>query len=278
METLKYTLKENSPLFVGLKNNPPKWWDILRNDKRFYVEIRKNNEINVYYEGGSIARISYDRKTKDIIAVAHPKYLGEAGKNYVDCRKYIETSLEKMLKNIEDNYSNKKDDNIENISEKKIQGGIIISNRDLFLDSEFQHVVKKINNNNNKFIRIDLIKVVENQIHFVELKHIRDSRLLCKEMNETPEIINQMNKYADFLKENGTRLLEYYKLLYRIKKSLELPVPTIDKNKLSINTKPKLLIRDTYTKITANREKRIKNIESILNNNNIEYKIEAQCK
>lgn len=51
----------------------PSWWKPLTKDHELYIEIRKKNVIDVYYYGGRMAEISYDRFSKGIVATAHPK-------------------------------------------------------------------------------------------------------------------------------------------------------------------------------------------------------------
>lgn len=283
---MKSNLNANHPLFKELEKNPPQWWETLKSHPMLYIEIRKDNYINVYYQGGSIAKIHYNEASKSILAEAHPKYLGKIVKNkknitYLDCTDWLTNNLEQLLLNVETNYSNKndKDSNPEDRSEKKIQGEIIINNRHIYLDSEFQHLVFHRKNDDgqfeNKFIRIDLIKVVDDTLVFVELKHIRDNRLLNKDIDSEPEIIAQIRSYAEFIEFNSEELIDYYTNLYRIKDSLRLPVPRISNiNKLSINLTPELLIKNTYTKSNNARKGRIAKIEEVLQRNGINYRIE----
>ena len=54
----------------------PSWWKLLTKDHELYIEIRKKNVIDVYYYGGRMAEISYDRFSNGVVTKAHPKYLG----------------------------------------------------------------------------------------------------------------------------------------------------------------------------------------------------------
>lgn len=58
--------------------------------------------------------------------------------------------------------------------------------------------------------------------------------------------------------------VDNYEKLYRIKQQLGLPVPQCDLDKLTICTKPHLVIRNTYLKETSDRNSRINNIVRIL--------------
>lgn len=283
-------LKADAPLFSVLKNNPPAWWKkILAND-RLYVEIRKDNYINVYYQGGSIARV--ECVSNKVTLKAHPKYMGHYDKSdrtfyradgspvYADCADYLENHMDEMLRNVERAYSNKKDkdcENAENISEKKIQGEMIIHGRGEYLDSELECLFSKEYDSagkcKNRFIRIDMVRVEDNHLQFVELKRIQDSRLLNKDDSD-PEIVTQMNNYSIFVRNNSEMLLGYYRTLYGIKRSLGLPVPYIDENSLSVDTTPVLLIKNLYGDVVGTRRlARISRIEALLRKNGITYKL-----
>lgn len=48
------TLKPDARIFLELNNNPH-WWNRFKEDSSLYIEVRKDNQVNVYFEGGSIA-------------------------------------------------------------------------------------------------------------------------------------------------------------------------------------------------------------------------------
>ena len=82
----KSTLREDHDLFKFLMSKKaPGWWDEVKSHPELYVEIRKDNTINIYYYGASIARLEFsDNKLK---ALTHPKYLGY-GEEYKNNPKY----------------------------------------------------------------------------------------------------------------------------------------------------------------------------------------------
>ena len=49
-------LKRDAKIFVELSKNP-EWWKRFKEDSLLYIEIRKDNQVNVYFEGGSVARL-----------------------------------------------------------------------------------------------------------------------------------------------------------------------------------------------------------------------------
>ena len=52
-----------------------------------------------------------------------------------------------------------------------------------------------------------------------------------------------------------------------------MKLTTISDTEFSINLKPKLLIVDTYKKMTTKREERVYDIKKLLETNNIDYLI-----
>jgi len=80
-----------------------------------------------------------------------------------------------------------------------------------------------------------------------------------------------MKKYQSFIEIYKTDLKEYYKKLIEIKQNLRLT--TITETEFNINQKPKLIIVDTYKKMTNKREERIHDIKKLLETNNIDYRI-----
>lgn len=269
--TFKSQLSQKYVLFTLLKKQPPIWWENVKKHPELYIEIRKDNYINIYYKGGSIAKIEYDEQTDKLIVTTHPKYLGKDDYNdvhcysiskngkklpiYQHCEEWLEYRLNEMLVNVDKYYDSK---------EKQEQSRMIRSNRTLYIDSEFEHLyqrtLKPDNKYKNDFMRIDLVELRDNTIRFVELKMIGDGRLLKKDENESPEIYDQMQKYRDFAERYKDDLLRYYKQLLAIKAKLGLPVPVINLDTLKINTTPVLVIANDYDRETSGRTNRIKNI------------------
>ena len=274
-------LDPKNNLYTHLTTAPPKWWSSLVHDPNLYIEIRKNNIVEVYYQGGTLAKLVYDKDTNQIIPIAHPKYIGHTDVNdiryykdnethtpiYGDCSEWLDRKIENMKKNIRCWYT-EKHKSIESVSEKKIQGELVVKNREKYLDSEFSH---RLYEGERKEVRIDLVKIEDNQIVFEELKKINDSRLhTTKESG--PEILKQMSDYEAFISKNQKPLLEYYSKLIKIKESLGLPLPK-KKDSLVLNTKPVLIIANNYMKMTSERAKRIESIKQTLEKASIKYRI-----
>ena len=275
-------LKPEAKIFQELKKNPS-WWARFKNDSSLYIEIRKDNQVNVYFEGGSVARIHYCSKHKKLQVFTHHKYLNlpapSKSNAYIECSGIIdepkETNSEilvcdKVIERVKTCYSQKHAINgivdKEKWSEKFIQGTLITQSSDFHLDSEFAY------NDATDKNRIDLIRCDKGVITFVELKRIADGRMLHK-TDESPEIVDQMNRYKDFITKYSVELLAYYQKLYDVKAELGLPVPQIRPS--SINPEPHLLIFDNWTKETTGRKIHRERLIDILNRENINFSIQT---
>ncbi len=278
-------LDEDHILYKYLNSDQaPYWWKDLKEDQELYIDVRKENILDVYYLGGRMVEIKYDRRKNIIIASAHPKYLGfdeayyednryykttsKEGKTvfvpiYQDCIDWIINKRDKMKSNIKNSYSG--DNDGENTSEKYIQGCLVINGRDKYLDTEFAH---RLYDGERNTVRIDLVKIEDGCFVFEELKRIGDNRL--RTTDGKPEIIEQIENYRAFLKHNVDELTQYYRTLYKIKRMLGLPIPSVeDIDTIEVNPEPQLLIAQNYDKITGKRKKRIDDIEKILQTINV---------
>jgi len=270
------SLDPKAKIFEEIRIQHPQWWTILCIDNELYIDIRKDNYINVYYFGGSAARINYKN---GFVAETHQKYLGDdkpRGKTKkgtdkfqydpIDLTKLNEIKIADIKNRIKSDYL--RHINNENPAEKWIQGKMIKENSN-YIDSEFQF------NQDSEIgkLRIDLIELSGSVLSFVELKVIFDSRLRndVKRNLKVPEIIEQMRKYQLFINRYEDNIKDYYEKLIEIKQSLGLT--TIDSNKLILNKTPKLIIADTYRKKIKQREERISDIKKLLEINNIYYEI-----
>lgn len=271
-------LKPEAKIFQELKKNPS-WWARFKNDSSLYIEIRKDNQVNVYFEGGSVARIHYCSKHKKLQVFTHHKYLNLPAPSkrnaYIECSGIIdepkETNSEilvcdKVIERVKTCYSQKHAINgivdKEKWSEKFIQGTLITQSSDFHLDSEFAY------NDATDKNRIDLIRCDKGVITFVELKRIADGRMLHK-TEESSEIIAQMNRYKDFITKYSDELLAYYQKLYDVKVGLGLPAPQVRPS--SINSEPLLLIFDNWTKDTTGRRIHRERLIEILNREHISF-------
>lgn len=54
---MKTRLRIDHGLFKKLIKNPPLWWINLKTDSDLYIDIRKDNYLNIYHNGGSIMKL-----------------------------------------------------------------------------------------------------------------------------------------------------------------------------------------------------------------------------
>ena len=272
------TLNPNAPLFSELKSGNYSWWENIKNDSRLYIEIRKDNYINVYFEGGNVAKLEYRSKDNTIQTSTHSKYLHGNGDDYVECS--LDKDLETIITNIRKYYSktdkvqrekkvNAKTEEKEEWSEKYIQSQYIIKYHSKYIDSEFAYKDDSFD------IRIDLIECINGELRFVELKTIDDSRML-KRNDDNPEVVEQVKAYKEFIQEYNEEIIEYYKKIWTIKNDLGLIIP--EERPSSLAKKPLLLIFNRWTKSTTRREEHTYRMEKILRNIDIDidYKITSE--
>ena len=260
-------LDEGCRLWQELENNPPQCWKNILEDKALYVEIRKDNYVNVYYYGGNVALLRWTGGK--ITAETHRKYLGKPDETdlYQDCTEILHSKegLDLIKENIREEYhklsKREKTDEQNRVytsNEKWVQGELKLRFPKRYIDSEFAYRIGK-----NNLIRFDLVELKGNELRFIEIKLITDSRL--RSNDKKPEIINQMTKYSHFIREHTEVLKDYYTKLLRIKKRISLWNGETEIEHIAL--KPILLIVNTYKGILSKgRENRKNSIEELKEN------------
>ena len=261
-------LDEECRLWQELENNPPQCWKNILEDKALYVEIRKDNYVNVYYYGGNVALLRWTGGK--ITAETHRKYLGKPDETdlYQDCTEILHSKegLDLIKENIREEYhklskrEEKTDEQnrVYTSNEKWVQGELKLRFPKRYIDSEFAYRIGK-----NNLIRFDLVELKGNELRFIEIKLITDSRL--RSNDKKPEIINQMTKYSHFIREHTEVLKDYYTKLLRIKKRIGLWNGETEIEHIAL--KPILLIVNTYKGILSKgRENRKNSIEELKEN------------
>lgn len=260
-------LDEECRLWQELENNPPQCWKNILEDKALYVEIRKDNYVNVYYYGGNVALLRWTGGK--ITAETHRKYLGKPDETdlYQDCTEILHSKegLDLIKENIREEYhklsKREKTDEQNRVytsNEKWVQGELKLRFPKRYIDSEFAYRIGK-----NNLIRFDMVELKGNELRFIEIKLITDSRL--RSNDKKPEIINQMTKYSHFIREHTEVLKDYYTKLLRIKKRIGLWNGETEIEHIVL--KPILLIVNTYKGILSKgRENRKNSIEELKEN------------
>ena len=189
------TLIPDHPLFAELsKKGEYKWWENMKKRLDLYIEVRKDNKINIYYQGASVVSLERSSENTPIRALTHSSYIGMPGSRYVNYVYSLDDSnINSILENIR---KNPKFDGTakEKWSEKYIQGNIITKNKRKYIDSEFAYIDDKFD------IRVDLVECIAGELRFVELKRIDDNRMVSLDMR--PEILSQMTNYREFIKQH----------------------------------------------------------------------------
>lgn len=240
-------------------------WNTFLKDNDIYIDIRKNNYIEVYYNGGRILKIEKKHK------YAQKKFVENIIKIESSNRSCcVDNKINCLEKNIKD-IKNKLKKSYPNDSEKGIQGKYAsnkegILKKGLILDTEFAFNGFKYKEEERN-IRIDMVylEIDKNipKLYFVELKTDDDSRLdirKCEESNKKrnqkdkkpiTHIQTQLEEYTEFTNKYKQELKKYYTNIFDIKRRYNLLgkfnpkiVEQIGENigKLSIIEKPILLI------------------------------------
>ncbi len=256
-------LDRDSKLFKKLRKENPGWWQLVKRNLKphgFYVDIRKDNSLNVYHNGGSLLKISLSKGM--VKGEIHDYYLGGNSSKYVD---YPLERFPEEADAIKERIASRYNDT----SESGIKAKLICAPGAKYIDSEFAFPKT----------RIDLTKLEDGQIIFVELKRIEDGRLLTNEYEDgEPEILTQMESYNKFIADHKDKITDYYKRLFAIKHDLEiLPealagIDNIDSYELCENVE---LYIEPYpdTDLNPKRIRRIGAIKTILNNNGITHNL-----
>jgi hypothetical protein len=267
---MKFNLDPSDKTFVELKTGQYPWWENLKENKDISIQIRKENRIDVYYNGGAILReLVYDEKKKEFSADIHPKYIPlEKDNEYMtlvltNTDMKITNSFEPM------GFSNFEDDKLKKIiarvkkyhpskSEKAIQFDIATSDHRI-IDAEFQIGKSRVD-----LVRLDMDS---KKIVFIEIKTISDARLLSDPDEDKKNIFHQLEKYRDFVNANQKALLEYYGKVLQIKNDLGIAKPPIKGlmlNEWQIEPRPLLAFGDCTQKWIDTYAKSIdKNIKSV---------------
>ena len=224
---MDFNLQFDHPLWNGLTTQNPQWWQNLKSDPDISCDVRKDNYLNFYYNGGSLMRLRWDNGFKAKIHCAYiPLKASRAYLPYeftddeakltspgiIDIKNFAEAPLTRVKKRIKKFFPNN--------SEKGIQGHYVTralqakKRPGFFIDTEFAYQGKRMD-----MVWVD---VKTKKIAFVELKRISDAGLFSSSGPNHQSVDDQLKKYAAFIHKNRADLLGYYDLVYRIKKKLGL--------------------------------------------------------
>ena len=268
----------------------PNLWKRLIDDKDLYIDIRKNNNIEIYYNGWCLFNISEKcicTNTKFI--PFHKFYKNE----YIRFENNISHKIEINFSDFEnaeiDVPANKKHAtligemkkiiNKYSKPEKTIQGkyatnankwkgtdedGKIYEKNGIILDTEFAF------DDNDEKNRIDLVYLSKKdmKLYFVELKRSNDYRL---KPSSAENIKEQIISYHNLLSNESDNLLEYYKKVFKIKKEFNLMNKFVDDNEFADIDINKLTIEDKPILLIGNKQKKSSDFETKIKNSNNEF-------
>lgn len=241
--------------FAELKTGNYPWWENLKKNKDISIQIRRENKIDVYYNGGAVLKdLRYDDTKKIFTASIHTKYipikdeekykpleLSSKGVKFTEKIDAMElaqlenTTLKVVMDHIKKYFDSK--------SEKAIQ--YEFAKKDQYIiDTEFQ-----INESSS---RIDLVRLDKSvrKIVLIEVKTMGDQRLLAdqkKNENDKENIFDQLNKYNNFAKDYSESICDYFKKVLQIKNDLGISRDEIMKLELKdwqVEDKPLLVFGD----------------------------------
>ena len=283
-----FQLDVDAPLFRALYSEKPSWWEVVKNDSRVYINIRRGGYINVYCRGESIMKLEYTRG--NYRATTNTYYLSDEEKK----GKAVQLSpdvIVKRLDEIVDRMLRRRPvGNDEGDSEEGIKGELFMSGN--YIDTEFAYMriarpseiesrKKRIKPGTKHRIsqyaqdRIDLIRVDDGAIQYVELKRISDTRLNehDREYGQEAEIVEQLNDYQFIIDTYKDKILAYYQNLQHVMKALGIKNKVVNQQITRVSDFVELYIAGyndgkAFNKIRLNR---IMTLQKLLIDNNISH-------
>ena len=233
---LKYfELNVNAPLFKALSDDEPEWWEKLKADSRVYINVRHGGYINVYFRGESIMKLEYRKRSYR--AKINTSYLSDEEKRGKQKDMAPEDIVERLDEIIDRMQRRKPNGKPEGDSEEGLKGALFMSGD--YIDTEFAYMRKarpseiearkrNANSSGTKRIcpyaqdRIDLVRVDDGAIQYVELKRISDPRLNRHDRASEceAEIVEQMLDYQHILDIYKDMILSYYQAVQQVMKNL----------------------------------------------------------
>jgi hypothetical protein len=226
-------LDPKNETFSTLVAEKPAWWLSLRDDADLVIEVRKDNTLDVYYNGGCVIT-GIRHQAGGFTGSMHIKYIPLASPSpYVplalsEAGVAFPASLTPLpLGHLGEDSKRRIKERINRYypptSEKGLQYKLIRKDG-CFLDSEFAWSSKTGRPDDSEMAsaaktnRIDLVRVDQcagkKRILFAEVKTPEDVRLFDGELER------QLESYHKFLSKNAGHLKEYFTRVFAIKRSL----------------------------------------------------------
>ena len=283
-----FELDPNAILFSKLKEDNPDWWQKVKNEKRVYINIRKDGSINVYCRGESIMKLEYTGES--YVSTTNTYYLTDdeiKGKPQKFPPQVIVDRLEEIVDRM---IRRKPSGKPEGDSEEGIKGQLFLSGG--YIDTEFAYMrlarrkeiqarLNKYQDNKDHRIskyaqdRIDLVKLENGAIQLVELKRISDSRLNDHDSpvngKSKAEIAEQISDYQFIIDTYGDKMLAYYQNLQNVMRALEINNDVVSQRITRLSDYVELYIAgyNDGKKFNPKRLNRINTLKQLLEENHI---------
>lgn len=224
--------------------------------------------------------LRYSSRAGAVVAKTHHKYYPEGLRTgsspyiEIDLDKFDETTYMDVLSRITGKYCDTSD-------EKFLQHKLFIKGP--YIDTEFQFAKKRAETGNIKedylITRIDLTKLVDGHLTFVELKKIDDPRMLHRDTetgkdDKGHDIRGQIKDYKDFISANKVAIHDYYGKIAKIMYNLGINPKCFNSEELmiqSVSNDVELLIFDNYHNPSPGEKNRKERLTKILDEARIKY-------
>ena len=283
-----FELDVDAPLFRALYEEKPSWWEKVKNDPRVYINIRKGGYINVYCRGESIMKLEYSRgtyrTTTNIYYLSDEEKKGKAVQlSPDDIVKRLDEIVGRMLRRRP--IGKKEGDSEEGIKGELYLSGDYIDTEFAFMrkarPSEIEARKKRIKLDTKHRIsqyaqdRIDLVRVDNGAIQYVELKRISDGRLNEHDrvLDGEAEIVEQLSDYQHIIEAYKDKILIYYQNLQQVMKTLGIKNQVVNQPITRISDFVELYIAgyNDGKPFNKKRLKRIMTLRELLIDNNITH-------
>lgn len=220
------------------------FWYKMVNDNELFIAVR-NESLNVYYNGQSLCKLSFNQRKKHIKGETHKKYLGITNKGYFTSHNGVILNEKSIIKNLAEIDSIKK--NVKkHIGKEKFESYKQIMNRDkCVIDVEITLIKDKVPNpkkrSDYKISSIDYLSLEKNKLVFYEAKHNTNSEIRSR---TTPKVFEQIERYEKELVQHKNEILNSYKLVLQNLIDLNILKNQFIPNKFEINFNPFLIVFD----------------------------------
>ena len=234
------------------------FWYKMVNDSELFIAIR-NESLNVYYNGQSLCKLSFNKRKKHIKGETHKKYLGITNKGYFTSHNGVILNEKSIIKNLAEIDSIKK--NVKNhIGKEKFESYKQIMNRDkCVIDVEITLIKDKVPNpkkrSDYKISSIDYLSLEKSKLVFYEAKHNTNSEIRSR---TTPKVFEQIERYEKELVQHENEILNSYKLVLQNLIDLNILKNKFIPNKFEINLNPFLIVFDV-----DKNESKVKHLQNL---------------